>query len=48
MYVNGRPSLHINLRNVFIYCAKEPTSGPSTRTMAPTALLSIRLAGTYV
>ena len=23
MYVNGRPSLHINLRNVFIYCTKQ-------------------------
>ena len=23
MYVNGRPSLHINLRIVFIYCTKQ-------------------------
>ncbi len=23
MYVNGRPSLHINLHNVFIYCTKQ-------------------------
>ena len=23
MYVNGRPSLHINLRNVFMYCTKQ-------------------------
>ena len=23
MYVNGRPSLHINLRNVLIYCTKQ-------------------------
>ena len=23
MYVNGRPSLHINLRNVFISCTKQ-------------------------
>ena len=23
VYINGRPSLHINLRNVFIYCTKQ-------------------------